>query len=158
MLMIRVDGRPPGSTIRMAGDVKPSCKITGTVAGAGPLRPIEIVVNGEVVQRIPPANRRTAHGGYESPIEAEVALQGSSWIALRVFEDRPDARVRFAHSSPVHVDVPGKPLRPRRAEVEYMIGRMKEEVQRNRDVLRPESLEEYREALRAYENMAATAR
>jgi hypothetical protein len=58
----------------------------------------------------------------------------------------------------VHVAVPGEPLRPRREEVDYFIRRMKEELERNEDVLRPEALHEYREALRTYEDIAARAR
>lgn len=85
-------------------------------------------------------------------------LTGSSWIAVRAFEDRPDGRVRFAHSSPVHVEVPGRPLRPRREEVDYLLGRVSQELQRNRPVLRPEGLEEYAEALRIYGEIARHAR
>ncbi|HUT90958.1 MAG TPA: CehA/McbA family metallohydrolase [Thermoguttaceae bacterium] len=158
MLMVEVEGQPPGATIRQEDAAKRTYRITGQAVSSEPLRPIEIVAGGEVVRRIPAANRKTARGAYESPIEAGVELDGSSWIAVRAFEDRPDKRIRFAHSSPVHVDVPGKPLRPRREEVDYLIRRMKEEIERNGDVLRPEGLQEYREALRAYEDLAATAR
>lgn len=35
---------------------------------------------------------------------------------------------------------------------------MKEELERNKDVLRPEGLNEYHNALRVYENIAATTR
>lgn len=158
MLIVQVHGRPPGATIRREASGRHTYRVAGRVESSRPLRPIEIVVNGEVVRRIPAANRRTDQGGYESPIETGVKLDGSSWIAVRAFEDRADNRIRFAHSSPVHVEVPGKPLRPRRQEVDYLIRRMKEEVERNENVLPPEALEEYREALRAYEQIAVTAR
>jgi len=158
MLMVQVDGRPPGTTIHADGGQKRLCRITGLAVGSRPLRPIEIVLNGRVVEKVAPANRRTERGGYESRIATNVALEGSSWIAVRALEDRPDGRIRFAHSSPVHVEVPGKPLRPRREEVEYLVGRMKEELQRNQDVLGPDALEEYRRALRQYQELAVTAR
>ena len=103
------------------------------------------------------ANRKVEPGSYQSPIDASIELDGSGWIAVRAFEDRPDGRVRFAHTSPVYVDVPQRPLRPRREEVEYFIGRMKEELERNRDTLRPEALEEYRRALAVYEGLATQA-
>lgn len=158
MLIVEVDGRPPGATIRPEGNAKPRCRITGTAHSARPLRPMEVVVAGQVVKRLEPANRQTGRGGYESPIDAEVGLDGSSWIAVRIFEDRPDERVRFAHSSPVHVEVPGRPLRPRREEVAYLVRRMKEELKRNQGVLRPEGLDEYRRALAIYEEIANKAR
>ncbi|MGB2824207.1 MAG: CehA/McbA family metallohydrolase [Phycisphaerae bacterium] len=158
MLTVKVGGRPPGAAIGKKADEDLSCRVTGLACGAVPLRPIEIVVNGRVVERIDPANRRTDRGGCESPIETSVKLTGSSWIAVRAFEDRPDGRVRFAHSSPVHVEVPGRPLRPRREEVDYLLGRVSQELQRNRPVLRPEGLEEYAEALRIYGEIARHAR
>jgi len=111
-----------------------------------------------VVQRLDAANRKNDSGGYQSPIHAAVELDGSSWIAVRVFEDRADGRIRFAHSSPVHVDVPGKPLRPRREQIDYLVRRMEEELKRNRDVLPPEGLEEYRDAFLAFQAIAAEAR
>ncbi|OHB82450.1 MAG: hypothetical protein A2V98_19945 [Planctomycetes bacterium RBG_16_64_12] len=153
MLMVQVDGRPPGATIRQETAEKQSYRVTGVAVSSQPLKPIEILVSGEVIRRVAAANRKTERGGYESPVEASVELEGSSWIAVRAFEDRDDKRVRFAHSSPVHVDVPGKPLRPRREEIDYLIRRMKEELERNQDVLTPEGLNEYREALRGYEDM-----
>jgi hypothetical protein len=126
--------------------------------GSRPLRPLEIIVNGQVVQRVAADNRPTKAGGYESRLSADVELDGSGWIAVRVFEDRSDRRIRFAHSSPVHIDVPGQPLRPRRDEAEFLVRRMKEELARNQGVLPPESLQEYRQALAVYEGIAEKAR
>lgn len=104
------------------------------------------------------ANRKTVRGGFESPIDANVPLDGSSWVAVHVFEDRPDDRIRFAHSSPVHIDIAGRPLRPRREEVDDFIRRMEEELKRNEGALGPEALDEYREALETFEAIAETAR
>ena len=112
---------------------------------------MKVIVNGEVASRIPPANRKTERGAYECPIDVHVRVGGSSWVAVRAFEDRPDKRVRFAHSGPVHVEVPGKPLRPRRVEAEYFVRRMTQELKRNEKVLRPAELAEYRQALAAYD-------
>ena len=159
MLMVRIDGHPPGTTIPAKTGERRSRRITGLAASSHPLHAIEVIVNGRVAQRVAAANRKTERGGYESPIAADVELStaGSCWIAVRVFEDRPDGRIRFAHSSPVHVDVPEKPLRPRREEVEYLIRRMKEELKRNQGTLRPEDLKEYREALEVYQQIADRA-
>jgi len=158
MLMVQVDGRMPGSAIRLAAGKEAPLRVTGRAASARPLRTIEIVANGEVVRRIAPANRKTKQGGYDSAIDAGVELDGSGWIAVRAFEDRPDGRIRFAHSSPVHVERPGRPLRPRRCEVQYLAGSVRRELTRNREVLAPEALAEYRKALAAYEALLPTAR
>ena len=158
MLTVTVGGREPGAAIRKPGAGPVRVRVAGTAASARPLRPIEIVVNGRVTARPPAANRKTARGGYESPIDTTVELDGSGWLAVRVFENRPDGRVRFAHSSPVHVNVPGRPLRPRREEVAYFVRRMKEELKRNEPILRPGDLNEYRQALAVYEKLAEAAR
>jgi hypothetical protein len=158
MLMVEVDNQPPGSTIRRQAAEKRLFRVSGSAVGGRPLRPLEIVVNGRVVQRVAADNRPTKTGGYESRLSADVELSGSGWIAVRAFEDRSDRRIRFAHSSPVHVEVPGQPLRPRRDEAEFLVRRMKEELARNQGVLPPESLREYRRALAAYQEIAQRAR
>ena len=107
---------------------------------------------------MPATNTRTDRGGYESPINYNVPVEGSSWIAVWVFEHRQGDRIRFAHSSPVHIEIPGKPLQPRRQEVEYLVQRMKQELARNEQTLRPVSLKEYRDALRKYEQFAREAK
>jgi len=158
MLMVQLDGRPPGATILSQPDAKRSCRITGTAVSIHPLKPIEIVVNGRVVKQVPAENEKGEPGNYRSDIRADVELDGSSWIAVRVLEDRPDGRVRFAHTSPVHVEIPGRPLRPRREEVDYLVRRMREEIERNEGILQPDELDEYRQALRAYEGLEADER
>jgi hypothetical protein len=118
---------------------------------------IEIVVNGEVARTVKAANREIAGQGYESPIHEKLTLDQSSWLAVRTFEDRPDKRVRFAHTAPFHVEVPGKPLRPRKAEIEFLISRIEGELARHASVLPEPALEEYREALRIYQRIARSA-
>ena len=92
---------------------------------------------------------------YRTTFDVTLPLDGTSWVAVRCYEQRPGGRERFAHTAPVHFDVPGKPLHPRRAAIEYLIGRMKEELARSKKTLRPDELEEYRQALRVYEKIAA---
>ena len=54
--------------------------------------------------------------------------------------------------------IPAKPLRPRKAAVDYLISRMKEELKRNTSVLSDAELGEYRQALGVYEKLRKTAR
>ena len=67
----------------------------------------------------------------------------SGWIAVRCFEQTPQGRVRFAHSSPVHIDIADKPYRPRKREVNYLIERVRKELERHTGVLPEAALEEY---------------
>ncbi len=158
MLLVRINGQPPGHTFRPEGAGPHEFRVAGEALGPVPLKRIEIVVNGEVVRRVSPTNRETKAGGYESPIDETVKLAGSGWLAVRCFEDRPGGRVRFAHGAPTHVEVAGSPLRPRRAEAEFLARRVEEQIERSRAVLPEAALAEYREALRAYKEIAARAR
>ena len=77
---------------------------------------------------------------------------------MRAIERRPDGRVRFAHTAPFHFDVEGKPLRPRRAEAEFLVRRVEAEIARSRELLPPEALKEYEQALEAYRRALERAR
>jgi hypothetical protein len=158
MLLVQVNGQQPGHTFKPAPADSLEYHVRGTVLGEQPLERIEIVVNGEVIRTIKPANRRTERGSHESAIDEKLKIDRTSWLAVRCFEDRPDRRVRFAHSGPFHVEVAGKPLRPRRQEVEFLIKRVEDQLARSADELPKAALDEYREALRAYQQLARNAR
>ena len=153
MLRVRVNGQPPGHPFNGAGDYR----IIGNISSSQPLKTIEIVVNGEVVRRIKPGNKSDGQLSYETLLDEKLAIGSSSWIAVRCFE-APPGRVRFAHGSPVFIDVEGKPLRPRTVETDYLIRRVEEQLKRNKGVLPAEAIEEYEQALRAYQEAVRTAR
>src|SRR6266545_13599 len=135
MLLVTVDGKGPGTVFKVRDTAARSYQVKGFATGAVPLQHIQIVVNGEVVHTLTASNRETPGNGYESAINDELTLDQSSWVALRCFEDRPDKRIRFAHTAPFYFEVPGKPLRPRRAEIEFLIRRIEGELARNAEVL-----------------------
>jgi len=155
MLEVQVNGQLTGSTILQKNAKKYSCRISGLASSCQTLRPIEIIVNGQVVRKIPAANLKNQNGAYESIISEEIELDASSWIVVRAFENRTDGRIRFAHSSPVYIDVPGKPLLPRLEEIRYMVTRMNEELKHNKNKLQPEALKEYSQALEVYKGIEA---
>ena len=102
----------------------------------------------------------------------ELGSQGSSQLPRRALDresnsrdtstnrgavaELPAGRFRYAHTSPVHVEIDG-PVRPKRHEVNYFIERMNQEIARNRDVLSSEDLAEYESALRIYRKIAERA-
>lgn len=158
MLPLRFNKQLPGHTFSVKAGETPSCKITGAAESARPLSKIEIIVNGEVRSRVKPLNRKTAKGGFTSPLDISLELDGSSWVAVRCESELPNGRFRFAHTAPVHFDVAGQPLRPKQAEVRYFVRRMEEELVNNRGVLKPAALAEYQKALEAYREIAKRAR
>jgi hypothetical protein len=158
MLLAELDGRDPGAVFRPSGDGPHLFRLSGRALSAVPLSRIEVVVNGAVAERLEPANHKTDAGGYESELETRLKVDGSSWLALRCYEEHPAGRVRFAHTGPWHVEVAGKPLRPRKEEVEYLVRRVEGQLKRSAGVLPEVALAEYREGLRAYKELAKTAR
>ncbi len=149
MLLAEVNGQKPGTALEAA----PQLKVRGAAHSAAPLERIEIVVNGAVRKTLQPANRKTERGGYESAIEADVAIAGSAWIAVRCWETRPGGRFRYAHTAPWHLETPLQTLQPRRAEIDFLIGRVQSQLARSREVLPAAALAEYERALRIYEQI-----
>jgi hypothetical protein len=158
MLPTTLDGRPPGHRFRFPDGAARTFRVAGEALSARPLERIEVIVDGEVVRRVTPANRPGADGGFASPFAEEVTVEASAWIAVRCFETQPDGRVRFAHTGPFHVEMAGEPVRPRRREVDWFVARMREEIARNRGVLDEASLAEYTRALEIYERIGGRAR
>jgi hypothetical protein len=148
MLLVEVNGQPAGHTFKQTEAT--TYRVKGNVLSAAPLDRIELLVNGLVVKSIPVKNDK-AKQAIENTIDAEVKIESTSWIAVRCFEKQPGGRERFAHSSPVWVDVPGKPLRPRAEEIDYLIRRVQEQITRSEKELPKEAIDEYRAALKAYQ-------
>lgn len=69
---------------------------------------VELIVNG-----LPVSSRRIAANGREEPVTFELALERSSWVALRVGES--------AHTNPFFVLVEGQPVRASRRSVEWLL-------------------------------------
>ena len=157
MLVAQLDGEWPGSVIEQVTEDRQSYRITGWARSATPLSRIEIVSAGKVVRRLQAANRPIPGGGYQSPIEVKMELDSSTWIAVRCYESAKEG-TRFAHTAPFFIDVPGRPLHPRREEIDYLIHRVETPLEWNQGVLREEALEEYRVALAAYRTIAERAR
>jgi hypothetical protein len=158
MLLATVNGKPAGQKISVGPDASRNYRVQVECHSPHPFDSVEIIVNGEVARGIDVQTRRTDPGANAFNIDATIEISGSSWIAVRVFTTLPNGRVRFAHSSPVHIDIRGRPLRPRKVEVEYLAGRVRKQIERSTGTLPPAAIAEYRKALAAYERLLPTAR
>ncbi|HJZ59274.1 MAG TPA: CehA/McbA family metallohydrolase [Gemmataceae bacterium] len=156
MLLVRVNGKTPGATFQ-PDEGKQEHRVTGEALSPLPLDRVELVVNGAVARAIRPANRPRDEGGYVSTIDERLMLEGSAWLAIRCSEALPNNRIRFAHTAPWHVRVPGRPLRPRAEEIDFLIRRVEEQLARSKDVLPPAALDEYRDALKVYRDIKKSA-
>ncbi len=156
LMDLRFNGQLPGKTWT-GSDVPEAVCITGQIHSISALKSLQIVVNGEVRQVALPEASKTADGTSLYDIDLQASFSGSSWIAVRCFEDLPDQKVSFAHTNPVYIDVPGQPLKPRRRDTDYFIRRMDEEIARNTGVLSEESLQEYHRARDIYRSISERA-
>jgi len=157
MLLATVDRQDPGATLPPSPDPR-GHRIEGTVFSEQPLESLEMVVNGEIVQRFEPQNRPTPEGARSTALDAFFLPETSSWLALRCIEQRPGGRLRFAHTAPWHFPVAGKPLTARRQEADWLVRRVEEEIRRSQGMAPEDLLTQYRKALAIYQRIAANAR
>lgn len=154
MLEVTFNGMDSGSEF---ADVK-SVRVKGEVRSLDPLDTVEVIVNGEVAATCQPSGEKTDGGDYFLTIDETVSVESSSWIAVRAFARREGDRPRFAHSAPVHVKVDDQPISPKRIEVEYLIKRVSDEIERHEGVLSKEAVAEFREAEAFYQSLLQSAR
>jgi hypothetical protein len=155
MLLVKFNDQMPGAVFQ--GDAAKQLRVTGAAESRLPLDRIEIVVGGDVVRTVRPANTPTSSRGYTSAIDETLPLKNSTWAIVRCFEKQEGGRLQFAHSAPAHFEIDG-PVRPRRREVSYFIARMEAEIARNRGVLAAEELAEYEKALAIYRELNTRVR
>lgn len=156
MLFAEFNGEPPGSELILQNPQK--ITIATSVRSVNPVTKLELILNGEVTAISAAETVILPDQTFETHFTASPDISESSWIALRVFEDTPDGRPRFAHTAPVFVNLPGIPLRPRRTEVEYLIKRAEDEVTRNRGVVSDTAIAEFEEAAAFYRALLPKAR
>ena len=157
LIDVRFNGELPG-TIWSQDTAENTIVVSGSIVSVNPLRCIEIIRNGEIAQSLTIEPERTSEGAWKYAMDLSETLHGSGWLAVRCFEKLPDAKVSFAHTNPVFVDVAKTPLVPRRRDAEFFVHRMNEEIARNIGVLPDDSLAEYRKAKAIYEAVLERAK
>jgi len=157
MLFSQVDGEFGGRIIKIGTGEKRRIVVEGRAVAEQPVDLIEIVVNGEIVRKIRPRLSRTRERAWESPFREVMELDQSGWLAVRCWEEREGARVRFAHSAPTWIEVKDQPVHPRRREAEWLVQRTREELDRSRKLLPAETVAEYERSLQFYQSQAAHA-
>jgi len=158
MLRLQFNEQPAGQTFKATTD-QATVRITGVVESANPIGRIEFIQNGDVVAtEKPTAATADAHGSFSVTIDKTIPFDKSGWLIVRCFEDAPHKRIRFAHTSPVFVEIPGKPAIPKKGEVEHFVERIERELARHQGVLSADAVEEYQEALAIYRELLTRAK
>jgi len=152
MMVATADGKIAGHQFSLEGSAH-EIPLSIEVISEQPITFGEVVVNGVPEHLLRASNQKLPSGAYRSVIQHSITPKSSGWFAVRLFEDRPDNRVRFAHTAPWYVEIDGQAVRPSWAQREYLIGRMKDEIQRSRGVVSQAALEEYEMALEHYQSM-----
>jgi hypothetical protein len=99
---------PPGSTIKLDGPGDVPVKAEAT--SLAPIDRFEVVLNGEVVGK-----GELGADKLSARIDQRVKVTKSGWYGVRVFAGKQQA-----HSSPVYVEVAGKPAGSK-ADAEYFL-------------------------------------
>lgn len=146
MLTVTVDKNLPDGSAHIVGQLESSTL---------PIS-VEVIVNGKITQTIDIPPVRTNLGAYRVPIDTDVHLDGSSWVAVRAFTKREGDRISFAHTAPAHFEVEGKPLRPSKNQRDYLAKRVRDEIARSRPMLSREALREFEDALKTFESFETT--
>jgi len=128
-------------------------EIRGMVLSEEPVNEVEVIVNGEVRHRVTLQSEKNNEGAWEARFRQPIKLDGTSWAAVRCFEYRAHNRLRFAHTAPCWFDVPDRPLRPREEEIDFLIRRVRDEIDRSAATLPAEAVAEYRQALQIYKGI-----
>jgi hypothetical protein len=122
--------------------------LAATIAPAGSVRLVDIVVNGRTVatQTVPADN--TAH-----ELNVAVPIEQSSWVALRQFPQ--------LHTNPVEVIVAGRPIRASRRSALWCAGVIEQLWRARNKVIAPAERDEARaafdRAIAQYRTIAAEA-
>ncbi len=151
--MPAADGKQPGHTFQFQSKSAREIPIRIEVVSEKPITFGEILINGRPEHLLRARAQKTETGAFRSVIDQTIKPTKSGWFAVRFFEDREEGRVRFAHTAPWYVEVDGQSVRPSWQEREYLISRMKNEMQRSRGVVSEAGMAEYQQALDFYQSL-----
>jgi hypothetical protein len=108
LLTFSVNGKEAGSTLRIAPG---TVKVKATAKSIEPYDVLELIHNGKVVYSVKPSGP-----DFNAAIDRDVQLERGGWIALRAhgkkmlpFGATWWQQPVFAHTSPIYLDMPGKP-------------------------------------------------
>lgn len=110
LLGLTVNGAGPGGDLELGADAGP-LRVQGFLRSAVPVEHLELVHNGEVVERF-----ETGRDGRSADIDIGVdAPEGSGWFLLRAWNEGPTPLILdqypYATTSPVYVSIGGQALR-----------------------------------------------
>ena len=108
------------------------------------------MVNGKAID---PKNIRVGkdHNGIRVlTADSEIEITHSSWLCVKCYQTLPTGNVAFAHTAPFYFNRQVQSVTPRKNEVEYLIQRVSNEMERSRELLDETQINEFESALKFY--------
>jgi hypothetical protein len=118
ILFFTVNGKEPGHVLRVKQGKTTKMRIRVEASSLGEMDRIDVIFKGRIIQTIRGARKLAA--------DFTADVDGSGWFAARAFE-KPDRTIRFAHTSPVYVEVPGD-IGVMREDAEFFVNWMDREI------------------------------
>lgn len=140
ILRAEMDGKTSGETFK--GPFEKPLHLRAIVHSAASVDRIEVLFNGVLIHQERPTGCPRDEGGNDTVFAKMLSPDQSGWYVVRVFEKHPGGQIRFAHTAPWFVEIPGKPLRPRKDELAHILKTLDREIARNRNVLDEKSFAE----------------
>jgi putative membrane-bound dehydrogenase-like protein len=127
LLLLEVDGKPPGERIDLAGSgphsVTARLRVRSEVA---PVSDVHLIVNGKVAAtwKVPAADAE--HHWVE--LEKKLELREPAWVAAQAFGTAPDSKPNAeAHTNPVYISLDGR-LPYDRASLDALVKKLDTEL------------------------------
>ncbi len=112
ILSLKVGGHELGDVIELKKPGR-SFAVEATAESVSPLAYLEIVASGKVIARAEATSRAKT-----LTVNINLPVSESTWVAARAFESNRET-ARFAHTSPVYIEVAGKPVLSSKAAAYY---------------------------------------
>jgi len=112
ILSLKVDGHDIGDVIKLKKPGR-SLTIEATAESLSRLAYLEVMAFGKTIARV-----EASSGLRTLNLKTSLTCSESTWIVARAFERNPQT-ARFAHTSPVYIEVAGKPVLSSKAAAYY---------------------------------------
>ena len=158
MLIMTVNGAQMGETIDLKDSDGSSVQVKCEIHSLKPIERLDIIRDGECVHSVSPQLK-----DYSAVVEADVSFSESGWIAARCFEKNEETD-RFAHTSPVFINIAGKPFKPKKYAVSYFLEKTNdlikdaEKDEFESEEARKATMDAYRKALTIYNDLHVKSR
>jgi hypothetical protein len=123
LLLFTVDGQDPGAVIDLPSLDQP-VHIAAEVRSAVPVETLELIVNGQVYRKV-----EATSSSQSLSLTLDAKLPAAGWLAARctgplVYPETPSPQRYAAHTSPIYVQVGGRPPRPDQKHLEVLLAEL----------------------------------